>query len=132
MFSCRQLLCIARAILRNPKVLVLDEATASIDSETDKLLQSMVRTKFKNKTVLTIAHRLDTIMDSDKVLVMNQGVAVEFDAPLKLLEIPGGIFRSLVDADGPATAERLINLARAPATNTEAAAYEPGSLVIAL
>merc|ERR1712226_501176 len=94
----RQLLCIARALLRNPSVLFLDEATASVDSDTDAMLQDMVRTLFKDKTVLTIAHRLDTIMDSDRVMVMDTGYISEFDAPLKLLEHEGGIFSGLVKA----------------------------------
>ena len=82
----RQLICITRAILRDPKVLVLDEATASIDNETDKLLQTMVRTKFASKPVLTIAHRLDNIMDSDRILVMDAGIVAEYDTPLALLK----------------------------------------------
>jgi ATP-binding cassette subfamily C (CFTR/MRP) protein 1 len=81
----RQLICIARALLRKPKILVLDEATASIDNDTDNLIQTMVRESFKSCTVLTIAHRLHTIIDSDKVLVLDSGSLAEFDAPPALL-----------------------------------------------
>ena len=101
-------------MLRDPLVLVLDEATASIDSETDALLQKMVRTRFKNKTVLTIAHRLDTIMDSDKILVLDAGVVAEFGTPAELLEKDPsvGAFSSLVHATGEASAEALTAMVR--------------------
>ncbi|XP_044272820.1 probable multidrug resistance-associated protein lethal(2)03659 isoform X2 [Tribolium madens] len=82
----KQLLCLVRAMLRNNKIVVLDEATANIDFETDELIQSAIRRKFQNSTVLTIAHRLNTVLDSDKILVMNDGVAVEFGSPMQLLE----------------------------------------------
>lgn len=85
----RQLICIARALLRKPKILVLDEATASIDNDTDNLIQQMVRESFKDCTVLTIAHRLHTIIDSDKVLVLDDGFMSEYDSPVALLAKEG-------------------------------------------
>uniref|UniRef100_A0A7S2SAV0 ATP-dependent transporter ycf16 n=1 Tax=Eucampia antarctica TaxID=49252 RepID=A0A7S2SAV0_9STRA len=93
----RQLLCIGRSILRKPKVLVMDEATASIDNSTDAIIQSMIRENFKDATVLTIAHRLNTIMDSDRVLVLDDGVIVEFDTPKNLLSKAEGYFKSMVE-----------------------------------
>jgi ATP-binding cassette, subfamily C (CFTR/MRP), member 1 len=92
-----QLICIGRALLRKPVILVLDEATASVDGETDNLIQKMIRTKFADCTVLTIAHRLNTIIDSTKVLVMDAGHVAEFDAPEELLADPKGLFKSLWD-----------------------------------
>jgi ABC-type multidrug transport system fused ATPase/permease subunit len=102
----------ARALLRDAKVLLLDEATAAVDNETDSMIQAMVRKNFKNKTVLTIAHRLNTIMDSTRVLVLDKGQVVEFDTPAKLLENKDGIFTSMVDATGPSNAEHLRKIAR--------------------
>eukprot|EP01034_Spumella_vulgaris_P029483 gene29483-36545_t len=93
----RQLICIARAILRKPKILVLDEATASIDNETDALVQKMVRSEFKDCTVLTIAHRLNTIIDSDKVMVLDAGVMAEMAPPEELLARDDSLFKALWD-----------------------------------
>jgi ABC-type multidrug transport system fused ATPase/permease subunit len=72
----RQLLCIARAIVKRPKILLLDEATSSIDEATDRLIQKVLREEFASTTMITIAHRLNTIMDSDKILVIEEGVCV--------------------------------------------------------
>lgn len=93
----RQLLCIARSLLRKPKVLIMDEATASIDNATDAAIQEMIRENFTDATVLTIAHRLNTILDSDRILVLDDGVVVEFDTPQNLLLLPNGIFKGMVD-----------------------------------
>ncbi len=93
----RQLLCIARSLLRRPKILVMDEATASIDNATDAAIQGMIRENFRDATVLTIAHRLNTILDSDRVLVLDDGNVAEFDTPKNLLERKDGIFRSMVE-----------------------------------
>lgn len=109
----RQLICLARAILRNNKVLLLDEATANIDQNTDALIQKTIREKFADCTVLTIAHRLHTIMDSDMVLVMENGYAKEYDVPYKLLQQPFGIFRDLVNNLGQTEKHNLTEIAKA-------------------
>ncbi|EGF76338.1 hypothetical protein BATDEDRAFT_21115 [Batrachochytrium dendrobatidis JAM81] len=103
----RQLVCIARAILSKAKILVLDEATASLDAKTDLLIQETIKKNFADLTMLTIAHRLNTIIDCDRVLVMDAGKVVEFDEPIKLLDIPDGVFRSLVEQTGDAAAAKL-------------------------
>ncbi|KAJ3019986.1 Multidrug resistance-associated protein 1 [Thoreauomyces humboldtii] len=97
----RQCVCIARAILSKSKILVLDEATAAIDSRTDAMLQETIKTSFANLTVLTIAHRLNTIIEADRVLVLDAGQVLEFDEPKILLDREGGDFRSLLEQTGP-------------------------------
>jgi ATP-binding cassette subfamily C (CFTR/MRP) protein 1 len=93
----RQLVCIARAMLRHARVLVLDEATASVDGQTDRLIQTAIRENFADCTVLTIAHRLDTILDCDRVLVLDRGRVAEYDRPSVLLARKGGVFRDMVE-----------------------------------
>ena len=83
----RQLLCMARALLRKARVLVLDEATSNVDTGSDALIQETVRAAFADCTVLTIAHRLHSILDSDRVLVLEDGRVKEFDTPEKLLQV---------------------------------------------
>jgi ABC-type multidrug transport system fused ATPase/permease subunit len=97
----RQLVCFARALLRKTKILVLDEATSSIDLETDEAVQQILRGKdFEGVTTLTIAHRINTILDSDRVLVMSDGEVAEYDTPEELLRREGSTFRSLVQEAG--------------------------------
>ncbi|XP_062546115.1 multidrug resistance-associated protein 1 isoform X18 [Armigeres subalbatus] len=96
----RQLICLARALLRKTKVLILDEATAAVDLETDDLIQRTIRTEFKDCTVLTIAHRLNTIMDSDKVIVLDRGQISEFAAPSELLQNKSSAFYSMAKDAG--------------------------------
>ncbi|XP_060863100.1 multidrug resistance-associated protein 1-like isoform X2 [Metopolophium dirhodum] len=91
----RQLVCLARALLKKTKILVLDEATASIDLETDNLIQATIRSEFKDCTVLTIAHRLNTIMDSDKVIVLDNGFMIEYDSPANLVRDKSSVFYSM-------------------------------------
>ncbi len=80
-----QLICVARALLKKSKILLVDEATSSVDPETDQLIQTVLREKFSDRTVLTIAHRLQTVLDSDRILVLGNGSILEFDTPEKLL-----------------------------------------------
>uniref|UniRef100_A0A8C7QFD4 ATP-binding cassette, sub-family C (CFTR/MRP), member 10 n=1 Tax=Oncorhynchus mykiss TaxID=8022 RepID=A0A8C7QFD4_ONCMY len=96
----RQLLCLARALLTEANILCIDEATASVDQKTDKLLQQTIRETFQDKTVLTIAHRINTILDSDRVLVMHSGKVVEFDTPADLCQRDDSIFCKLVGGRG--------------------------------
>ncbi|XP_058980626.1 multidrug resistance-associated protein 1 isoform X5 [Musca domestica] len=91
----RQLVCLARALLRKTKVLILDEATAAVDLETDDLIQKTIRSEFADCTILTIAHRLNTILDSDKVIVLDKGEISEFDSPNNLLNNPQSAFYSM-------------------------------------
>ncbi|XP_078023560.1 ATP-binding cassette sub-family C member 5 isoform X1 [Epinephelus lanceolatus] len=94
----RQLLCVARALLRQCKVLILDEATAAMDAETDALIQETIRSSFQDCTTLTIAHRLHTVLASDRIMVLNQGQVVEFDEPSKLLANENSRLRSMMVA----------------------------------
>lgn len=109
----RQLICLGRAILRKNKVLVLDEATANVDHETDSLIQKTIREKFANCTVLTIAHRLHTVMDSDRILVLDAGEINEFDEPYILLSNEASALSQLVETTGKATAQNLFKIAKA-------------------
>ncbi|XP_076642871.1 ATP-binding cassette sub-family C member 5-like isoform X2 [Halictus rubicundus] len=96
----RQLLCLARALLRNTKVMILDEATAAVDPETEEAVQSTIQNEFSHCTVLTIAHRLKTVVSCDRVIVMKNGQIIEFDAPSTLLSNQDSEFsKMLVSAD---------------------------------
>ncbi|XP_049853309.1 probable multidrug resistance-associated protein lethal(2)03659 isoform X1 [Schistocerca gregaria] len=107
----RQLVCLARAIIRKNKILVMDEATANVDPKTDTLIQKTIRQKFNDCTVLTIAHRLHTVMDSDKVLVMDAGIVVEYDHPHRLLQNNNGYLYKMVEQTGKSMMESLIKVA---------------------
>ncbi|XP_045532540.1 multidrug resistance-associated protein 1 isoform X2 [Pieris brassicae] len=96
----RQLVCLARALLRKTPLLVLDEATAAVDLETDDLIQKTIRTEFASCTVLTIAHRLNTIMDSTRVMVLDKGQLVEYAPPEQLLQDKNSIFYSMAKDAG--------------------------------
>ncbi|KAL2038338.1 hypothetical protein N7G274_008987 [Stereocaulon virgatum] len=96
----RQLLCLARAIVSRPKIMVLDEATSAVDMATDVLIQRSIRDEFQNRTLIVIAHRLSTIADFDRILVMDDGCAAEFDTPGNLMKIEGGVFRGMVEQSG--------------------------------
>ncbi|KAK9459530.1 P-loop containing nucleoside triphosphate hydrolase protein [Lipomyces oligophaga] len=106
----RQLMCLARSLLKAPKIIVLDEATASIDYATDAEIQETIRREFGNSTILTIAHRLKTIIDYDKILVLDGGLIKEYDSPHALLQIPDSIFKSMCESSGEL--ETLEDLAR--------------------
>jgi len=92
----RQLICICRAILRKSKVVVLDEATANIDMVTEQKIQELITSQFTESTVLTIAHRINTIIQSDKVLVLSYGRIKEYDSPANLMKNPDSDFSELL------------------------------------
>ena len=108
----RQLLCLARALLKSPRVLVMDEATASIDYATDAKIQDTLR-EIRGSTIITIAHRLQTIVDYDKVLVLEKGEVVEFGPPWELIAREAGLFRGMCESSGD------FELLRAAAGNAE-------------
>ncbi|KAM4076205.1 hypothetical protein ACJW30_12G045300 [Castanea mollissima] len=93
----RQLFCLGRALLRRSKILVLDEATASIDNATDMILQKTIRAEFADSTVITVAHRIPTVMDCTMVLGISDGKLVEYDEPMKLINREGSLFGQLVE-----------------------------------
>lgn len=92
----RQLFCLGRALLKRSRILVLDEATASIDNATDAILQKTIRTEFSDCTVITVAHRIPTVMDCTKVLAIRDGKLAEYDVPLNLMNKEGSLFGQLV------------------------------------
>ncbi|KUF83275.1 hypothetical protein AM588_10000888 [Phytophthora nicotianae] len=98
----RQLICIGRALLKDSKIVVLDEATANVDTATDALIQTTIKETFEDKTVLIIAHRINTIMHCDKIAVMDAGRVVEFDPPTALLAQPHSAFTALANRSGSA------------------------------
>eukprot|EP01132_Coremiostelium_polycephalum_P009298 gene9298-11395_t len=111
----KQIICLGRCLLMKPKILVLDEATASVDSDTDQLIQRKIREKFQQTTVLTIAHRLNTIMDSDRILVLDSNSPnniAEFDKPWTLLQNPNGLLSYLANETGTQNSELLHTLAK--------------------
>ncbi len=91
----RQLVCLGRALLKRSKVLVLDEATAAVDVETDEVIQGTIREQFSNSTIITIAHRLNTIIDYDKIVVLSTGSIKEFDSPENLLKDKSSAFYAM-------------------------------------
>ncbi len=93
----KQLICICRAILRKSKVVILDEATANIDVVTEQKIQELIQKEFADATMLTIAHRLNTIISSDRVLVMSFGQVKEFDTPANLMSNPDSEFAQLLE-----------------------------------
>ncbi|CAG8547028.1 11089_t:CDS:10 [Funneliformis mosseae] len=96
----QQLIALARALVRHSKLIIMDEATASVDFKTDHLIQTTIREEFKDSTVLTIAHRLRTVADYDKILVMDAGNIIEYDMPYILMQKPDGMFRGMCERSG--------------------------------
>lgn len=107
----RQLLCLARAILSQNKILVLDEATASVDRRTDQLLQQALQESYHDGTILAVAHRLDTVIDYDYILVLGQGEVLEFGSPADLISEKDGIFARMARDTGDAMFKSLKEMA---------------------
>ncbi|CAO3698324.1 unnamed protein product [Rhizopus stolonifer] len=106
----RQLLCLARALLKRSRIVLMDEATASVDFETDKAIQKTISTEFADSTILCIAHRLHTVIEYDRILVLDKGNIVEFDSPLKLIEDTESVFHKMCRNSGEF--DSLITLAK--------------------
>jgi ABC-type multidrug transport system fused ATPase/permease subunit len=106
----RQLIALARALVRSSKLIIMDEATASVDFNTDHMIQQTIRQEFKDFTLLCIAHRIKTVVDYDKILVLDAGKLVEFDHPYTLIQTDNSIFRSMCEKSGEYT--ELLNIAK--------------------
>ena len=102
----QQLICLSRAILVKSKILIMDESAANVDSNTDKKLNAAVTTAFANSTIISIAHRLDSIIDYDKILVLGDGKVLEFGSPMELVK-GGGVFLNMIEETGSETAKEL-------------------------
>ena len=107
----RQLLCLARAILRKNKIILIDEATANVDIRTDILVQQAIRTHFSDCTVITIAHRIETIIDSDRIIVLEKGRILDFEAPNSMLQKENSYLSLLLTQLDLSTQEQLRNTA---------------------
>ena len=103
----KQLMCVARAILGKKKIVVMDEATANVDMETERVIEETMKRELSECTVVTVAHRLDTVIKSDRILVLSHGRVKEFDHPHILLQKEGGYFARMVEATGKERAEAL-------------------------
>ncbi|KAL1443227.1 hypothetical protein MTO96_046064 [Rhipicephalus appendiculatus] len=107
----RQLVCLARALLRGSKVLLLDEATSQMDGDTDRLIQATLREAFANSTLIAIAHRIHTVLDYDRILVMDEGRVREYDTPTSLLSNPDSAFYKMAVTAGVAAHPKSYPLA---------------------
>jgi ATP-binding cassette, subfamily C (CFTR/MRP), member 1 len=107
----KQLVAICRALVHHARIIVLDEATSSIDAESEQAIQRLIRERFSEATVLTIAHRLHTVCNSDRILVLDNGQVAEYDTPLALIDNPTSVFGNMVKQAGPQTASELRRLA---------------------
>ncbi|CEM14566.1 unnamed protein product [Vitrella brassicaformis CCMP3155] len=126
----RQLLCVGRALLRHAKVVMLDEATAAVDTDTDQVLQATIRENFKDATTVTIAHRLETILHCDRILLLDKGAVVEYDDPVALLDDPTSSFRQLVNQMGTSDVSALKDMAMAMRVASGSSADTPRCQVV--
>ncbi|GBG68547.1 hypothetical protein CBR_g3091 [Chara braunii] len=108
----RQLICLARVLLRRSKIIVMDEATSSVDYETDKLIQATIHKYMRGTTLLVIAHRIHSVIDADKIVLMADGEVAECDTPARLLDNPTGQFTLLVKSNGERAFVHLSKIAR--------------------